>query len=108
MEGVPMKRPDRRGRYHLPDLVDIGAERARSEAFEKILKGSQRAATIVSSMLGFARNQSHQREFTDLAKLVEEVFILTEKDLSKHHIQIEKQLYDRIQAPVVPGQIEQI
>jgi signal transduction histidine kinase len=85
-----------------------GDQRARSEALEKILKGSQRAATIVHSMLGFARNQSHQREFTDLAKLVDEVLILTEKDLSKHHIQVEKQVYDRIQAPVVPGQIEQI
>jgi signal transduction histidine kinase len=85
-----------------------GDPRARSEAFEKILKGSQRAATIVSSMLGFARNQAHQREFTDLAKLVEEILILTEKDLSKHHIQIDKQLHDRVQAPVVPGQIEQI
>src|SRR5437660_1182176 len=39
----------------------------RTQALEKILKGSQRAATIVSSMLGFARNQSTQREHTDLA-----------------------------------------
>src|SRR2546421_3081440 len=30
----------------------------RTQAFEKILKGSQRAATIVNSMLGFARNHS--------------------------------------------------
>ena len=85
-----------------------GNERARTEALEKILKGSQRAATIVNSILGFARNQSHQRELTDLAKLVEEVLILTEKDLSKHHIQVEKQFYDRVRTPVVPGQIEQI
>src|SRR6266849_3149175 len=33
-----------------------GDTRARTEALERILKGSQRAATIVSSMLGFARN----------------------------------------------------
>jgi signal transduction histidine kinase len=81
---------------------------ARIQALEKILKGSQRAATIVSSMLGFARKQSHQREPTDLAKLVEEILILTEKDLSKHHVQVDKQFDDRPQAPVVPGQIEQI
>src|SRR5579871_3088260 len=31
---------------------------ARTQALEKILKGSQRAAMIVSSMLGFARNNS--------------------------------------------------
>jgi signal transduction histidine kinase len=85
-----------------------GDPRGRTEALEKILKGSQRAATIVNSMLGFARNQSHQREMTDLAMLVEEVLILTEKDLSKHHVHVEKQYVDRPHAPVVPGQIEQI
>src|SRR5262245_51582228 len=31
---------------------------SRTQAIEKILKGSQRAATIVNSMLGFARNHS--------------------------------------------------
>src|SRR5262249_40355100 len=81
---------------------------ARSEAFEKILKGSQRAATIVSSMLGFARNNATQREMTDLVRLMEEVLILTEKDLSKHQVKVEKSYHDRPQAPVVAGQIEQI
>ncbi len=47
-----------------------GDDAARTEALEKILKGSQRAATIVSSMLGFARNNSTQREMTDLTKLI--------------------------------------
>jgi signal transduction histidine kinase len=80
----------------------------RTQAFEKILKGSQRAATIVNSMLGFARNQSTQKQPTDLARLVEEVLLLTEKDLSKHRIQVETRFHDRPTAPVVPGQIEQI
>src|SRR5262245_56131793 len=35
---------------------------SRLESLEKILKGSQRAAAIVGSMLGYARNQSTQRE----------------------------------------------
>jgi signal transduction histidine kinase len=80
----------------------------RAQAFEKILKGGQRAATIVNSMLGFARDHSTQRQPTDLARLVEEVLILTEKDLSKHRIQVETRLQDRPIASVVPGQIEQI
>src|ERR1700704_4374107 len=54
-------------------------EASRVQAFEKILKGSQRAATVISSMLGFARNHSAQRERTDLVALVEEVLVLTEK-----------------------------
>src|SRR4029079_6845069 len=65
-------------------------------------------ATIVNSMLGFARNTVTQREMTDLVKLAEEVLILTEKDLSKHNAQVEKRFQGRPQAPVIAGQIEQI
>jgi signal transduction histidine kinase len=81
---------------------------ARTQALEKILKGSQRAATIINSMLGFARNNSTQRQMTDLVALVEELLVLTEKDLSKHRIQLEKKYQGRPQAPVIPAQIEQV
>jgi signal transduction histidine kinase len=81
---------------------------ARTQALEKILKGSQRAATIINSMLGFARNTSTQREATDLVALVEEVLVLTDKDLSKHRIHIEKKYQGRPRACVVPAQIEQV
>jgi signal transduction histidine kinase len=83
-------------------------EAARSQALEKILKGSQRAATIIHSMLGFARNTSTQREMTDLAALVEEVLVLADKDLSKHRIHVEKKFHGRPRASVVPAQIEQV
>jgi signal transduction histidine kinase len=83
-------------------------EAARTQALEKILKGSQRAATIISSMLGFARNNSTQRQMTDLVALVEELLVLTEKDLSKHRVQLEKKYQGRPKAPVVPAQIEQV
>jgi signal transduction histidine kinase len=81
---------------------------AQQQAFEKILKGGQRAAAIVNSMLGFARNKSSTRELTDIVELVEEVLLLTEKDLSKHRIQLDKRFLDHPKAVVVPGQIEQI
>ena len=83
-------------------------EAAHAQALEKILKGSHRAATIINSMLGFARNNSTQHEMTDLVALIEEVLLLTDKDLSKHRIQVEKHFQGRPQAPVVPGQIEQV
>jgi len=89
-------------------LRNQGDEGVRTEAFEKILKGSQRAATIVSSMLGFARNNSTQREVVDVVDLVEEVLVLTDKDLRKHQIYVEKKYLARPCAPVVAGQIEQI
>ncbi len=87
-----------------PDSSDA----TKQQAFEKILKGSQRAAVIISSMLGFARNRSSQREVIELVPLVEEVLVLADKDLSKHRIHVEKRFHARPQAPVVRGQIEQI
>jgi signal transduction histidine kinase len=83
-------------------------EAARTQALEKILKGSQRAALIIHSMLGFARNTATHHEMTDIVALVEEVFLLADKDLSKHRIQIEKRYQGRPEAPVVPAQIEQV
>jgi signal transduction histidine kinase len=85
-----------------------GDDPARTQALERILKGSQRAAIIINSMLGFARNNSHQREPTDIVRIVEEVLILADKDLSKHRVQVETKFLGRPQAPVVAGQIEQI
>jgi signal transduction histidine kinase len=83
-------------------------EAARLHALDKILKGSQRAAIIINSMLGFTRNQATRREPADLAAIVEEALVLADKDLSKHHVQVETRFHGRPQAPVVRGQIEQI
>jgi len=83
-------------------------EASRTQALEKILKGSQRAATVINSMLGFARSSTTQREMTDLASLVEECLVLTEKDLSKHRIQVDKRFNGRPRACVVASQIEQV
>src|SRR5262245_29498529 len=87
-----------------PDTNDVG----RIQALERILKGSQRAAVIISSMLGFARGNSTQREVTDVAALVEEVLVLTDKDLSKHQVHVHTKFHSRPHVPVVRGQIEQI
>src|SRR5438477_5495479 len=56
-------------------LKPEASESGRMQALEKILKGSQRAAIIISSMLGFARNQSMSREIIDLVALIEEVLV---------------------------------
>jgi signal transduction histidine kinase len=87
-----------------PDCTDA----SKQQAFEKIMKGSHRAATIISSMLGFARNSATRRELCDLVSLVEEVLVLTDKDLSKHQVKVERRIHSRPKAPVVRGQIEQI
>ncbi len=94
--------------YSKLGLKPTATEASRLQALEKIHKASQRAATIVGSMLGFARNQSPTREMTDLVDLVEDVLVLCDKDLAKHQVQVEKRFSGRPKAPVVRGQIEQI
>ncbi|MBM3980823.1 MAG: sensor histidine kinase [Planctomycetes bacterium] len=81
---------------------------AHQQAFERIVKAGQRAAAIASGMLGFARKSNNTRQHCDVARLVEEVLILTDKDLSKHRIHVETRFHSRPLAWVVPGQIEQI
>jgi signal transduction histidine kinase len=80
----------------------------KTQALEKILKGSQRAATIIASMLGFARKGTGQRSRVDLVALVEEVLLLCEKDLLKHRIHLDRKFQGRPVAEVVPSQIEQV
>jgi signal transduction histidine kinase len=89
-------------------LRNEGDEAGRTQALEKILKGSQRAATIINSMLGFARNTSAQRQRTEVSSIVEEALLLCDKDLSKHQIQVEKRYQGHPTADVVPSQIEQV
>jgi signal transduction histidine kinase len=43
-----------------------------------------------------------------VVQLVEEVLLLTEKDLSKHRVQIEKKYHQQPKVRMVVGQIEQI
>ena len=80
----------------------------KQQAFERIVKAGQRAAVIAGGMLGFARKGGTHRQLCDIARLVEEVLILTDKDLSKHRVQVETRFLARPTAWVVPGQIEQI
>ncbi len=77
-------------------------------AFERIAKAGQRAAAIASGMLGYARKSGTHRQRCDLGRLVEEVLILTEKDLGKNRVQVEARYTDRPVVWAVPGQVEQI
>jgi signal transduction histidine kinase len=85
-----------------PDPAD------KQQAFDRIVKAGQRAAAIAGGMLGFARKSGTHRQHCDIARLVEEVLILTEKELSKHRVHVETKFHSRPVAWVVPGQIEQI
>ncbi len=80
----------------------------KQQAFDRIAKAGQRAAVIAGGMLGFARKSGAHRQHCDVARLVEEVLTLTDKDLSKNRVHVETKFHARPVAWVVPGQIEQI
>ena len=73
----------------------------------KIHKASQRAAIVVNSMLGFARQCTPPRD-ADLVQPRRGRPRPREKDLTKHQVQVEKRFHGRPKVPVVRGQIEQI
>lgn len=85
-----------------PDVGD------KQTAFERVIKAGQRAAVIAGGMLGFARKSGSHRQNCDIARLVEEVHVLTEKELLKSRVQVEMKFHARPRAWAVPGQIEQI
>src|SRR5437870_4662610 len=73
----------------------------KQQAFDRIVKAGQRAAAIAGGMLGFARKSGTHRQLCDVARLVEEVLILTDKDLSKNRVQVETRFLARPVAWVV-------
>lgn len=83
-------------------------EAEKQAALEKIFKAGQRAAGITGSMLGFARKSGHGRTNADVVALIEEVLVLTRKDLEHHRIAVETKFHDRPLVPAVAGQIEQV
>jgi signal transduction histidine kinase len=85
-----------------------GDPEEKQRSFERVIKAGHRAAAIAAGMLGFAKKSSTHRTKCDVARLVEEVLVLTDKDLSKHRIQVETKIHSRPVVWAVPGQIEQI
>lgn len=83
------------------------SEATKTQALDRIVQASHRAAALISGMMGMARPGTQKRQMTDLGKLVEEVLLLAEKDLSKHRVRLEKKLAP-VSAPVIAAQIQQV
>ena len=80
----------------------------RTRALEKILEAAQKASTITTGVLGIARPRADRREPADLVRLVEEVLLLVNKDLSTGRVQVDFVAEGRPQARVNPAQIQQV
>ena len=82
----------------------------RERALTRILEAGQRAAAITGGMLGLSRpgRDPNHREPVDLNRLVEEVVLLSGKDLARNKVRLEVQLLGRPFARVNPAQIQQV
>ena len=83
-------------------------EPTRDKSFDKIYTASVRAAKLVSSVLGMARNRSNEMEPTDLAKMIDETLVLMERELSKYRISVEMQLPAVPLVQAIGNQIQQV
>jgi signal transduction histidine kinase len=81
----------------------------RERAFTKILESAQRAASLTGGVLGLVRpGAADSRSTTDLVRLVEEILLLTAKDLQKHRVRLEFRAIGRPHAAINPAQIQQV
>src|SRR4051794_19733535 len=80
----------------------------RRKAFEKILEAGQRVSAITGGVLGLARPRADRREPTDLVRLVEEVLLLVNKELSKNRVTLDFAAEGRPHARVNPAEIQQV
>jgi signal transduction histidine kinase len=83
-------------------------EATRDKALDKILAAGQRAAKITSTILGVARNRSGAFEPTDMARLVDDVLVLLERELSKYRVSVEKHFEAAPPALASGNQIQQV
>jgi signal transduction histidine kinase len=82
----------------------------RERALTRILEAGQRAAAITAGMLGLSRTgrNPEERGAVNLNRLVEEVVLLTSKDLARNKVRLEVQFLGRPFARVNPAQIQQV
>jgi signal transduction histidine kinase len=80
----------------------------RNKSFEKILAAGNRAARITHGILGFARNRSAGQEPTDMAKLVDDVLLLLEREMQKYRVAVERQISEVPRAFVNSNQLQQV
>jgi signal transduction histidine kinase len=83
-------------------------EASRDKALEKILAAAQRAEKITNSVLGLARNRSHELAPTDLAQLVDQSLVLLDRELQKYRVQVERHFEPSPPALACGNEIQQV
>lgn len=83
-------------------------EKTRDRCLDRILSASQRAATITTGMLSYARNTSSRIESHELKRVVEDVLVLVRKDLQIHRVSVDLDVEPGIWAKVNSSQVQQL
>lgn len=78
------------------------------EAFNIILKTSDRAAKIVKDLVTFSRQDASEKELCDITELIESVLSLTEDQLKKHNIEVMRKYGGIPQIEVNKAEMQQV
>ena len=78
------------------------------KSLERILTASERACTITTDILGYARDRADRITTTSLCQLMDEALALIERDLGKGGIHFEKRYEAGAEAAVNANQIQQV
>jgi signal transduction histidine kinase len=80
----------------------------RDKALDRILAAAQRAERITNGVLGLARNRSADFAPTELAPLVDETFVLLEREMSKYRVAVRKEYGPAPPVRAIGNQIQQV
>jgi len=78
------------------------------KTLEKIIRQGNKAAGIVQSMLGLARDQSQHRSKVVLVDLLDDCFLCLARELSKDNIRTKIDISPELTIKVVYGQFQQV
>lgn len=67
---------------------------SRDKAFDRIYAAANKASKLTGSILALARNRSGEMEKTNLKQVIEDTFLLLEREFRKYRVELELQLDD--------------
>lgn len=83
-------------------------EASRNKAFDRILSASGRGAKISTGVLAFSRNRSGAKEPTDLKRLIEDVLLLLEREMTRYRVKITTKFSEVPFAMAIGNEIQQV
>lgn len=81
---------------------------SRDKALDRILTAGNRAAKISTGVLAFSRNRSGAKEPTDLRRVIEDVLLLLEREMTRYRIKLTVRLETVPPAMAVGNEIQQV